>query len=277
MGRDYGKGMANGGKVAKYADGGMIDEAALKAEGLRSSAGEKVGLLERIRMGNIDQPGSEAYNRFGAGRAKADAQNAASDRQLIAKAAPKPMDDVPTIESERAGSTMKSGEVAAAPASAPATRKLPAVVGSGFGADVASGIKTVADARAARGTNRAPGANTLPDAPKPAAPAPAASPAPAPARAPLIANPKTSGQRMLNSAAGAVGSAIENSGPVRGLRAVGRAIADTFSGGAPKALPKSPGVLRQQEEDEARRAARRNPEGMANGGMVGRKSYGKKC
>lgn len=41
-----------------------------KARGLEASSGDNVGLLERLRMGNIDQPGSEAYNRFGAGRGR---------------------------------------------------------------------------------------------------------------------------------------------------------------------------------------------------------------
>jgi hypothetical protein len=59
--------------VRNYADGGMVEsEAADKATGLKASAGESVGFFERLRMGNIDDPKSEAYNRFGAGRAKAD-------------------------------------------------------------------------------------------------------------------------------------------------------------------------------------------------------------
>jgi hypothetical protein len=57
----------------KFADGGMVErEAEDKAAGLKASAGEKVGFFERLRMGNIDDPKSEAYNRLGAGRAKAD-------------------------------------------------------------------------------------------------------------------------------------------------------------------------------------------------------------
>jgi hypothetical protein len=63
------QGMANGGMVRGYADGGEVDD---KAAGLAASANEKVGFFERMRMGNIDEEGSEAYNRFGAGRAKAD-------------------------------------------------------------------------------------------------------------------------------------------------------------------------------------------------------------
>lgn len=56
-------------KVKRYQEGG---EAELKARGLESSKGDKVGFFERLRMGNIDDPSSEAYRRFGAGRAKMD-------------------------------------------------------------------------------------------------------------------------------------------------------------------------------------------------------------
>jgi hypothetical protein len=70
----------HGPKVQKYADGGEVE--ALKTEGLKASAGEKVGFFERLRMGNIDEPGSEAYNRFGAGRGAAEAnRNAQSYEQ----------------------------------------------------------------------------------------------------------------------------------------------------------------------------------------------------
>jgi hypothetical protein len=56
-------------KFRKFSEGG---EAADKEEGLKASKDEKVGFLERMRMGNIDDEKSEAYRRFGAGRAKAD-------------------------------------------------------------------------------------------------------------------------------------------------------------------------------------------------------------
>ena len=55
--------------VKGYADGGEV----LKQEGLKASAGEKVGLLERLKMGNIDDPNSKAYAQFGAGRGAAEA------------------------------------------------------------------------------------------------------------------------------------------------------------------------------------------------------------
>jgi len=61
-------------KIKRFQEGGMSD----KERGLEASKDDKVGFFERLRMGNIDQEGSEAYNRFGAGRAKAD-RDAASE------------------------------------------------------------------------------------------------------------------------------------------------------------------------------------------------------
>jgi hypothetical protein len=52
-------------KKRKFQNGGDVDD---KRRGLEVSAGEKVGFFERLRMGNIDDPKSEAYKRFGAGR-----------------------------------------------------------------------------------------------------------------------------------------------------------------------------------------------------------------
>lgn len=62
-------------KRKRFAEGG-ISEAEDKAAGLKASEGDKVGFFERLRMGNIDQEGSEAYNRFGAGRGKAERSKA---------------------------------------------------------------------------------------------------------------------------------------------------------------------------------------------------------
>lgn len=56
-------------KVKRYNEGGKTEEQ-YKKEGLEASKGEKVGFFERLRMGNIDAPGSEAYQRFGAGRGR---------------------------------------------------------------------------------------------------------------------------------------------------------------------------------------------------------------
>lgn len=92
------RGMANGGMVRGYADGGEVED---KAAGLAASANEKVGFFERMRMGNIDEPGSEAYNRFGAGRAKA-------DRDMASEAAAmKAVDDARSKEAASAASDAK--------------------------------------------------------------------------------------------------------------------------------------------------------------------------
>jgi hypothetical protein len=55
-------------KIKRFQEGGMSD----KDRGLEASKDDKVGFFERLRMGNIDDEGSEAYRRFGAGRGKAE-------------------------------------------------------------------------------------------------------------------------------------------------------------------------------------------------------------
>jgi hypothetical protein len=55
-------------KIKRFQEGGVSD----KDRGLEASKDEKVGFFERLRMGNIDEEGSEAYNRFGAGRGRAE-------------------------------------------------------------------------------------------------------------------------------------------------------------------------------------------------------------
>lgn len=57
-------------KTKRYADEGLVAED--KKKGLEASKDEKVGFIERLRMGNIDDPKSEAYKRFGAGRGAAE-------------------------------------------------------------------------------------------------------------------------------------------------------------------------------------------------------------
>ena len=69
--------LAKGGgvKTKRFAEGGLTDEeqmAADKAAGLEESNKEpSVGFFERLKAGNIDDPKSEAYKRFGAGRGAA--------------------------------------------------------------------------------------------------------------------------------------------------------------------------------------------------------------
>jgi hypothetical protein len=66
--------LAKGGKMRRYAEGGMTDaeqEAADKAAGLAASNKEpSAGFFARLKAGNIDEPGSEAYEKYGAGRGK---------------------------------------------------------------------------------------------------------------------------------------------------------------------------------------------------------------
>jgi len=56
-------------KFKRYDEGGEVAD---KEAGLKSSKGEDVGFFQRLRMGNIDDPNSEAYKRFGAGRGRSE-------------------------------------------------------------------------------------------------------------------------------------------------------------------------------------------------------------
>jgi hypothetical protein len=54
----------------RFDEGGEVED---KQAGLAASNKEApVGFFERLRMGNIDDPNSEAYRRFGAGRGRAE-------------------------------------------------------------------------------------------------------------------------------------------------------------------------------------------------------------
>jgi hypothetical protein len=69
-------------KFKRYEGGGEISgevdpkEAAAKEAGLKASKGDDVGFFQRLRMGNIDDPSSEAYKRFGAGRGRSETPTA---------------------------------------------------------------------------------------------------------------------------------------------------------------------------------------------------------
>lgn len=77
-------------KFKRYDEGGSVEEAMAKQRGLDMSNKEApVGFFERLRAGNIDEPGTEAYNRFGAGRGRATpAPAAAPVTPAVAPAAP---------------------------------------------------------------------------------------------------------------------------------------------------------------------------------------------
>lgn len=112
-------------KFRKFSEGG---EAADKEAGLKASKDENVGFLARMRMGNIDDPNSEAYKRFGAGRGKAE-RTPVEDR--VATPAPKrepakeapvkteaPKEDAPSSNmrkrAEEQGETKSSGDASVA-------------------------------------------------------------------------------------------------------------------------------------------------------------------
>jgi hypothetical protein len=87
-------------KFKRYEGGGEISgtvdpkEAADKEAGLKASKGDDVGFLQRLRMGNIDDPSSEAYKRFGAGRGRskaADEAPAKAPTESPAVAVPRPL------------------------------------------------------------------------------------------------------------------------------------------------------------------------------------------
>jgi hypothetical protein len=82
-------------KFKRYEGGGEVMgemdpmEAAAKKRGLEMSNKEApVGFFERIRAGNIDQPGTEAYNRFGAGRGRDRGESVSANQPMPAPAAP---------------------------------------------------------------------------------------------------------------------------------------------------------------------------------------------
>ena len=83
------KRFARGGEIMD--DAGMdAEETSSKASGLKASKGdEPVGFFKRLMMGNIDAPGSEAYNKFGAGRGRVENMPAAPVREAIKR----PSDD----------------------------------------------------------------------------------------------------------------------------------------------------------------------------------------
>jgi hypothetical protein len=119
--------------VVRMADGGDVSEAEDKASGLAASSGEKVGFFERLRMGNIDDPKSEAYSRLGAGRAKADRdmENEAAAMRTVdqsrAEATKAARDDADFAEMDRqiASGRSVTGTEPKPPAPAPVAKPKP--------------------------------------------------------------------------------------------------------------------------------------------------------
>lgn len=77
----------------RFAGGGSVEEeAAAKEAGLKASKGEDVGFFKRLAMGNIDDPSSEAYKQFGAGRGRT--------RAPVSDAVPVPVSRRPVVEED---------------------------------------------------------------------------------------------------------------------------------------------------------------------------------
>jgi len=103
-------------KFKRYEGGGEVmgdvdpKEAAAKEAGLKASKGENVGFFERMRMGNIDKPGTEAYNRFGAGRGRAPAATTTETKpQIVARIPPAPRVPTPNEESGKMQNLISAG------------------------------------------------------------------------------------------------------------------------------------------------------------------------
>ena len=78
-------------KTKRYEGGGEVEESAAKQRGLDiSNKDEPVGFFERLRAGNIDDPSSEAYKRFGAGRGRASPATEEEGPQAVARPSAKP-------------------------------------------------------------------------------------------------------------------------------------------------------------------------------------------
>jgi hypothetical protein len=98
-------------KFKRFDEGGPVDEATAKQSGLDMSSKEKpMGFFERLRAGNIDDPSSEAYKRFGAGRGRATAETATESKpQIVARIPPKPREPTPNEESGKLQNMISSG------------------------------------------------------------------------------------------------------------------------------------------------------------------------
>jgi hypothetical protein len=158
-------------RFKRYDEGGDVEESKAKQRGLEMSNKEApVGFLERFRMGNIDDPSSEAYKRFGAGRGRLEApakkEESAPTRAIKPTPVARPsMKPNPIFAAgEEQGKRQPSGDASVAEyyASKPSAPKLQ------------SGDASVAEYYASKPDAPKPAASK-PDAPKPAASKPAAS------------------------------------------------------------------------------------------------------
>ena len=142
-------------RFKRYEEGGDVEESKAKQRGLEMSNKEApVGFFERFRMGNIDDPSSEAYKRFGAGRGRSEAPVKQEEPAPAPVARPSMKPNPIFAAGEEQGKRQPSGDASVAEyyASKPSAPKLQ------------SGDASVAEYYASK-----------PDAPKPAASKPAAS------------------------------------------------------------------------------------------------------
>ena len=91
-------------KTKRYDEGDLV-ESDFKKKGLESSKDDRVGFFERLRMGNIDSPKSEAYRRYGAGRGRTDADIASRMQDRAVNAA------APNQDISRMGRSVPDGQV----------------------------------------------------------------------------------------------------------------------------------------------------------------------
>jgi hypothetical protein len=90
------------------------DEAEMKQRGLdisnraREEGTEKTGFFQRLREGNIDDPNSAAYKKYGAGRARLDDQIKAGELKLADDVQKKVKDDADFAEADRVSSTARA-------------------------------------------------------------------------------------------------------------------------------------------------------------------------
>jgi hypothetical protein len=101
-------------KQMRFQDGGDVNEAEMKRRGLdisnraRKEGTEKTGFFQRLREGNIDDPNSAAYKKYGAGRARLDDQIKAGELKLADDVQKKVKDDADFAEADRVSSTARA-------------------------------------------------------------------------------------------------------------------------------------------------------------------------
>lgn len=171
--------------VRNYADGGSVDDETYKsaeyqsdkAAGLEASKkDEPVGFFKRLSMGNIDDPTSEAYKTFGAGRGQKErefdeAEKSFQGLKSVSGVEAKPAsasDDQSAAETARLQRQNDSGASApvasvAAPRSRPAAASKPSAPKAAPVASTSdqSGAETKRLASAATGTSAAGGKSVM--------------------------------------------------------------------------------------------------------------------